>query len=155
MRRFETKALHGGYSPDATGARAVPVHRTAAYLFKDADHAAEVTQAVVASFQAIGLRALGSGAGRCSAGATHLVRVRSEEMCTSGSLGQVCRLKLSLAGGLCGAEGNSFVASAESREASVHPRSRASALSAAYAATLDAPGFRDAIRDAVARIVPL
>lgn len=42
MQRFETKALHGGYSPDATGSRAVPVHRTAAYLFKDTDHAADL-----------------------------------------------------------------------------------------------------------------
>ncbi|MBU4526231.1 MAG: O-acetylhomoserine aminocarboxypropyltransferase/cysteine synthase [Desulfomicrobium sp.] len=42
MQRFETKALHGGYSPDATGSRAVPVHRTSAYLFKSADHAADL-----------------------------------------------------------------------------------------------------------------
>lgn len=42
MQRFETKALHGGYSPDATGSRAVPVHRTAAYLFQDTAHAADL-----------------------------------------------------------------------------------------------------------------
>ncbi|MBM9532250.1 PLP-dependent transferase, partial [Desulfoprunum benzoelyticum] len=42
MQRFETTALHGGYAPDATGSRAVPVHRTSAYLFKDADHAADL-----------------------------------------------------------------------------------------------------------------
>lgn len=42
MQRFETKALHVGQTPDATGARAVPVHRTAAYLFKDTTHAADL-----------------------------------------------------------------------------------------------------------------
>ena len=42
MQRFETKALHVGQTPDATGSRAVPVHRTAAYLFKDTTHAADL-----------------------------------------------------------------------------------------------------------------
>lgn len=40
---LETLAVHGGQTPDpATLARGVPVHRTAAYLFKSADHAARV-----------------------------------------------------------------------------------------------------------------
>lgn len=40
--RFETKQLHiGQEEPDpATGARAVPIYQTAAYVFKDSDHAA-------------------------------------------------------------------------------------------------------------------
>jgi len=42
MQRFETKALHSGYTPDATGSRAIPVHRTSAYLFRDTDHAADL-----------------------------------------------------------------------------------------------------------------
>ena len=42
-RRFETTAIHGGFSGDReTGARAVPVHRTAAYLFRDTEHAAKL-----------------------------------------------------------------------------------------------------------------
>ncbi|NLW81992.1 MAG: O-acetylhomoserine aminocarboxypropyltransferase/cysteine synthase [Desulfovibrionales bacterium] len=42
MHRFETKALHWGYAPDSSGGRAMPVHRTAAYLFKNTDHAADL-----------------------------------------------------------------------------------------------------------------
>ena len=40
--RFETLQLHVGQEqPDpATGARAVPIYQTAAYVFRDADHAA-------------------------------------------------------------------------------------------------------------------
>ncbi len=40
--RFETKALHAGFSVDETGARATPVHRTSAYLFRDSRHAADL-----------------------------------------------------------------------------------------------------------------
>ena len=40
--RFETQAVHSGCTPDATGSRAVPVHRTAAYQFRDTDHAADL-----------------------------------------------------------------------------------------------------------------
>jgi O-acetylhomoserine (thiol)-lyase len=40
---FETLSLHAGHEGDpATGSRAVPVYRTAAYLFKDTDHAARL-----------------------------------------------------------------------------------------------------------------
>jgi O-acetylhomoserine (thiol)-lyase len=40
---FETVALHGGQEPaPATGARAVPVYATSSYVFKDADHAADL-----------------------------------------------------------------------------------------------------------------
>ncbi|MCL4239269.1 MAG: O-acetylhomoserine aminocarboxypropyltransferase/cysteine synthase [Anaerolineae bacterium] len=39
--RFNTRALHAGYSPDpTTGARAVPIYQTTAYQFRDTDHAA-------------------------------------------------------------------------------------------------------------------
>ncbi|MFW6080294.1 MAG: O-acetylhomoserine aminocarboxypropyltransferase/cysteine synthase family protein [Desulfosalsimonas sp.] len=41
--RLETRCLHAGQSPDpATGARAVPLHRTTSYVFKDSDHAARL-----------------------------------------------------------------------------------------------------------------
>ncbi|MBS3732634.1 MAG: O-acetylhomoserine aminocarboxypropyltransferase/cysteine synthase [Desulfobacterales bacterium] len=41
--RFETRCLHAGQRPDpATGARAVPVHRTTSYVFEDSDHAARL-----------------------------------------------------------------------------------------------------------------
>jgi O-acetylhomoserine (thiol)-lyase len=39
---FETLALHAGQVPDATLARGVPVHRSSAYLFKSAEHAANL-----------------------------------------------------------------------------------------------------------------
>jgi len=39
--RFETLALHAGYSPDpTTGARAVPIYQTTSYQFRNTDHAA-------------------------------------------------------------------------------------------------------------------
>lgn len=42
-QRFETLALHAGQATnDPTGARAVPVHRTSAYLFRDTQHAADL-----------------------------------------------------------------------------------------------------------------
>ncbi|MBB6481463.1 O-acetylhomoserine aminocarboxypropyltransferase/cysteine synthase family protein [Spirochaeta isovalerica] len=40
--RFNTKAIHSGNYTDETGARAVPIHRTSAYLFRDAEHAANL-----------------------------------------------------------------------------------------------------------------
>ncbi|WP_135606130.1 O-acetylhomoserine aminocarboxypropyltransferase/cysteine synthase family protein [Methanococcoides sp. NM1] len=39
---LDTLALHAGHEPDPTGSRAVPIYQTAAYLFKDADHAANL-----------------------------------------------------------------------------------------------------------------
>lgn len=40
---FDTLSLHAGQQPDpATGARAVPVFQTAAYVFRDSDHAASL-----------------------------------------------------------------------------------------------------------------
>ncbi|MDC7235671.1 MAG: O-acetylhomoserine aminocarboxypropyltransferase/cysteine synthase [Spirochaetales bacterium] len=36
---FETTALHGGQTIDSTKSRAVPIHRTTAYLFDSAEHA--------------------------------------------------------------------------------------------------------------------
>jgi O-acetylhomoserine (thiol)-lyase len=39
--RFNTLALHAGYTPDpTTGARAVPLYQTTSYQFRDTDHAA-------------------------------------------------------------------------------------------------------------------
>jgi len=41
--KFETLQLHAGQQPDAvTGSRAVPIHQTTSYVFKDADHAANL-----------------------------------------------------------------------------------------------------------------
>lgn len=41
--RFDTIALHGGHTPDSdTGSRAVPIHQTTSYLFKDTAHAARL-----------------------------------------------------------------------------------------------------------------
>ena len=40
---FDTLALHGGQEPDpTTGSRAVPIYQTTSYVFKDADHAANL-----------------------------------------------------------------------------------------------------------------
>jgi O-acetylhomoserine (thiol)-lyase len=40
-KRFETLALHAGYTPDpTTGSRAVPIYQTTSYAFRNADHAA-------------------------------------------------------------------------------------------------------------------
>lgn len=40
---FETLQLHAGQQPDpTTGAQAVPIYQTAAYVFRDVDHAAKV-----------------------------------------------------------------------------------------------------------------
>ena len=42
-QRFETLSVHGGHTPDAvTQARAVPLHRTTSYTFKDAQQAADI-----------------------------------------------------------------------------------------------------------------
>ena len=41
--KLDTLCLHGGQAPDpATNARAVPVYRTAAYVFEDTEHAANL-----------------------------------------------------------------------------------------------------------------
>ncbi len=40
--KLETVALHGGNYVDETMARSVPLHRTSAYLFRDAEHAADL-----------------------------------------------------------------------------------------------------------------
>jgi O-acetylhomoserine (thiol)-lyase len=40
---FETKQVHAGQNPDeATGARALPIYQTTAYVFKDTEHAANL-----------------------------------------------------------------------------------------------------------------
>ncbi len=40
---FETRQIHAGQSPDsATGARALPIYQTTSYVFKDAEHAANL-----------------------------------------------------------------------------------------------------------------
>src|SRR5210317_873394 len=41
--KFETLCLHAGQQPDtATTARAVPIHRTSSYVFKNTEHAANL-----------------------------------------------------------------------------------------------------------------
>ncbi len=37
---FDTLSLHAGYTPDETGARAVPIWQTTSYVFRDTEHAA-------------------------------------------------------------------------------------------------------------------
>ena len=40
---FDTLAVHAGQRPDpVTGARAVPIYQTGAYVFEDTDHAANL-----------------------------------------------------------------------------------------------------------------
>lgn len=40
--KFDTRAIHAGYSPEAsTGARQVPIYQTSAYVFENADDAAD------------------------------------------------------------------------------------------------------------------
>jgi O-acetylhomoserine (thiol)-lyase len=41
-QHLETLALHAGYTPDATNARAVPLHQTTSYVFDSAEHAANL-----------------------------------------------------------------------------------------------------------------
>jgi O-acetylhomoserine (thiol)-lyase len=39
----QTKALHAGHTPDSdTGSRAVPIHQTTSYVFRDTEHAANL-----------------------------------------------------------------------------------------------------------------
>src|SRR5229473_4191753 len=41
--RFDTLAVHAGQRPDpVTGARAVPIYQTSAFVFEDTDHAANL-----------------------------------------------------------------------------------------------------------------
>src|SRR5271155_5283051 len=40
--RFETLQLHAGQEVDATGSRAVPLYQTTSYVFKNAEHAANL-----------------------------------------------------------------------------------------------------------------
>ena len=40
--KFDTLALHAGAVLDETGSRAVPIHRTSSYVFKDTQHAANL-----------------------------------------------------------------------------------------------------------------
>ncbi len=43
QHRFETLQLHAGQEPDpVTGSRAVPIHQTTSYVFKNAEHAANL-----------------------------------------------------------------------------------------------------------------
>ena len=39
---FESICLHGGYKPDATTSRGVPLYRTAPYAFESTDKAAKL-----------------------------------------------------------------------------------------------------------------
>ncbi len=43
VQKFETKALHSGYEPDVTtNSRAIPIHRTSAFVFNSTEHAANL-----------------------------------------------------------------------------------------------------------------
>jgi len=42
MKNVSSKLLHAGYEPDSTGARAVPIYQTSAYMFKSTEHAANL-----------------------------------------------------------------------------------------------------------------
>jgi len=42
MKNIASKLLHAGYSPDSTGARAVPIYQTTSYVFKSTEHAANL-----------------------------------------------------------------------------------------------------------------
>ena len=49
--KIETQCLHAGTAPDpSTNSRGMPIHRTASYVFKDTEHAANL----------FGLRELGN-----------------------------------------------------------------------------------------------
>lgn len=39
---FNTRQLHSGYKPDETGSRAVPIHQTTSYQFRNTEHAANL-----------------------------------------------------------------------------------------------------------------
>jgi O-acetylhomoserine (thiol)-lyase len=39
---FNTRQLHAGYQPDETGSRAVPIHQTTSYQFRNTEHAANL-----------------------------------------------------------------------------------------------------------------
>ena len=40
--KISTQAVQGGYSPDGTGSRTLPIYQTTAYEFQNADHAARL-----------------------------------------------------------------------------------------------------------------
>ena len=42
MKKVESLLLHHGYTPDNTGARAVPIYQTTSYVFKSTEHAANL-----------------------------------------------------------------------------------------------------------------
>ena len=50
--KFDTLSLHAGHVPDERhGSRAVPIHQTTSYVFKDTEHAAALyNQELVATF---------------------------------------------------------------------------------------------------------
>src|SRR5699024_1839275 len=43
FEKEDTQLLHGGQEPDpTTGSRAVPIHQTTSYVFRDTDHARDL-----------------------------------------------------------------------------------------------------------------
>lgn len=42
MKHISSKLLHHGYTPDSTGARAVPIYQTSSFVFKSSKHAANL-----------------------------------------------------------------------------------------------------------------
>src|ERR1700712_3107497 len=39
---FETRQVHSGAEPDATGARVTPIYQTSSFVFRDTQHAADL-----------------------------------------------------------------------------------------------------------------
>ena len=45
--KFDTLSLHAGHVPDVQhGSRAVPIHQTTSYVFRDSEHAASLYNTV-------------------------------------------------------------------------------------------------------------
>ena len=106
---FETLQLHGGQKPDpATGSRAVPIHQTTSYCFRDTEHAArlfaleepgyiytrimnpttEVLENRIALLEGgVGALAFASGQAACTAGVLNVCYAGSEIVSASDLYG--------------------------------------------------------------------
>jgi O-acetylhomoserine/O-acetylserine sulfhydrylase len=63
---FETLQLHAGQQPDpTTGSRAVPIHQTTSYVFKNAEHGANLFEQRIAALEG-GVAALAVGSGQAA-----------------------------------------------------------------------------------------
>jgi len=106
---FETLQLHGGQEPDpATGSRAVPIHQTTSYCFRDTEHAAALfaleepgyiytrimnpttdvlEQRVAALEGGVGALAFASGQAACTAGILNVCYAGAEIVASSALYG--------------------------------------------------------------------